>query len=154
MTKLTFKKIDFLLQIPLILVLFISLVFYFSLISLQISVISYLLVSFCQLCSVIINFKFKIQSKDRKLWQIISASVFILTLIGFINGFIFIEPLNNLMSAIASFNFFLSEVILFISFLLFYLFTSISLLAPILAIWYLVITWQELKEMQKIAPGK
>lgn len=152
---LLFKKIDFWLQIPLILVLFLSVLCFFTPFDIFfispfiISFIGYLLVSFCQLCSVIINFRFKIQSKDRKLWQIISASVFVLTLIGFINGFIFSEPLNNLMSGIASFNSFLSEVVFFISLLLLYFFTFILFSAPGLAIWYLIITWQELKELNK-----
>lgn len=126
MNKLTFKKIDFWLQFILILICFSSSLFYFSISHLsEVSFASFFLIGFCQAISAIINFfRIKVNSKGRKLWQIISVLLLFLILIAFIF-------LNS------SFNF----VIYFLIFALF--------LSPILVIWYLVITWQELKELNK-----
>ena len=133
-TKLTFKKIDFWLQFTGVLVFFSSSLIYISTSKLdQVSFVSFFLIGFWQVFSSIINFFWlKIDSKSRQFWQIISTFLLFLILIA---GFSFRFP--NL-----SFDF----VIYFLHFALF--------LSPILAIWYLVITLSELKEIGKITPEK
>ena len=134
MTKLTFKKIDFWLQITLILIFFSSALIFFTSPSFylykstltEVSFISFFLIAIWQVLSAIINFFWiKINSKSRHLWEAISALMLIL-------------PFSVLLGYSYSIN---SSF-----FALFF--------APFLAIWYLVITWQELKEIEKIATGK
>ena len=128
MTKLTFKKIDFFFQISLILSYIIS-----SLLGNFYLVIIFP-IGFWQIFSAIINFyKFKIQTQGRKKWFIMSVWLFI-----FILTWLFLI---------------FTGIIKSISFIpLLGLSTLFFLL--ILEIWYLIITWQELKEMEKIALGK
>ena len=146
MTKLTFKKIDFWLQFTGILVFFISSLIYFSTSKLdQVSFISFFLIAIWQVLSAIINFFWiKIHSKSRHFWQIISTFLVFLMLIACIS---FNLPYLNFNLPYLNLSSLLFALIAY--FLIFTLFFS-----PILAIWYLIITWQELKEMEKIAPGK
>ena len=147
MTKLTFKKIDFWLQITGLLVFFSSALIYFSTTFSAAKYFSFIfvilfLISFWQVISAIINFFWlKIHSKSRQFWQIISAFlVFLILIAGFSFNPLYAIEGNNLFTLLFGLVFYFLHFALFLS--------------PFLAIWYLTITWSELKEMEKIELGK
>ncbi len=132
MNKLTFKKIDFWLQITTFFSIYIFLIVdfnasksysnYGTAIIFSSLIPSYFIIGFVQLISIISNlYKFKTMRNDqRKLYEKTVLILFILTIFAF-------------------------------SFLPFGLIYAIFMIfvSPVLAIWYLIITWTELKEMKK-----
>ena len=124
-------------------VFFSSSLIYFSTSKLdQVSFVSFFLIGFWQVFSSIINFFWlKIDSKSRQFWQIISAFlVFLILIAGFSFNPLYAIEGNNLFTLLFGLVFYFLHFALFLS--------------PFLAIWYLIITWQELKEMEKIELGK
>ena len=137
MNKLLFKRIDFWSQTALISVLLVSTILFLLGFSNSISFTTFFGIGFWQVCSAIINFfKIKIQNKNRKSWQIVSFSLLFLIII----ALILFNPLQS--------NAYISNNYKFISSLTYFLYFA-SFFATILAIWYLVITWFELKEMER-----
>jgi len=139
--KLLFKRIDFWLQLVLFSVFLVSTIIFIldfsGSISNSISFTTFFAIGFLQVCSAIINFfKIKIQNKNRKSWQIVSFSLLFLIII----ALILFNPLQS--------NAYISNNYKFISSLTYFLYFA-SFFATILAIWYLVITWFELKEMER-----
>ena len=128
MSKLIFKRIDFCLQIILFLIV-LSSTSKFN----QVFFVSFFLIAFWQILSAIINFSWlKIHSKDRKSWQIISAFLVFFLLV--------ILPIFSFFG-------------LFFNFILYSLVLTLPL-GTTLAIWYLIITWTELQELEKSEVGK
>jgi len=133
MNKLLFKRIDFWSQTALISVLLVSTILFLLGFSNSISFTTFFGIGFWQVCSAIINFfKIKIQNKNRKSWQITSILLLFLIIISILS---FIPLYNNK-------NILFGFVVICLYFALFF--------SPILVIWYLVITWLELKEMEKV----
>lgn len=148
MNKLIFKRIDLWLQITAFLsfALFIiinsfekSAQFYYPSLELILPyLVSYFLIIIIQFFSFFLNIlEFKIQSKSRTKWQII---FFILSFLLIVLVFLYYLFLQI---GFASFLFYQ------ISNFLFFLVLAVFVLSPILVVWYLIITWTELTELEK-----
>lgn len=156
MNKLIFKRIDFWLQITVFLSFFTFTIINYLLFSINNFssqayffywwnfevflpyLVSYLLIIITQIFSIFLNFlEFKVKSKSRTKWQIIFFVLLILSIFSFLLYYFALQI------GLTSFLFYQ------ISNFLFFLVCAIFLFSPVLAIWYLIITWTELAEMEK-----
>jgi len=126
MNKLIFKRIDFWLQIGFILIFFCYIFLYFTkFIEINLALNLYFILAIWQILSAILNFLYRFNSTNRITYNQILSYILVYTVIA-----LFCLVTN-----------FIPQIFLFSMF--------IFITSPILAIWYLIITWTELAEMEK-----